>query len=55
MSKIGVIGAGTWGLALSRVLALNNHDVVVWSAIESEIDELNQTRRSNRLPEMILP
>lgn len=55
MSKIGVIGAGTWGLALSRVLALNNHDVVVWSAIESEIDELNQTRRSNHLPEMILP
>lgn len=40
MVTVGVIGSGTWGLALSRLLVLNGHDVTVWSAIESEIDEL---------------
>ena len=43
--KIGVLGAGTWGMALARMLANENHDVEVYSAIESEIDELSTTRR----------
>ena len=37
--KIGVIGAGTWGIALARMLTNSGHDVTVWSAIEKEIDE----------------
>ena len=36
--KIGVLGAGTWGMALARMLANENHDVEVYPAIESEID-----------------
>ena len=55
MKSIGVIGAGTWGLALARTLALNGNDVTVWSAIPSEIDELNETHRNSRLPDMNIP
>lgn len=55
MSKIAVIGAGTWGIALARLLALKNHNVVVWSAIESEIDNLNNTRVHPMLKDMQIP
>lgn len=55
MTTVGVIGSGTWGLALSRVLALNGHDVTVWSAIDSEIDELKEAYKNKRLPNMVLP
>ena len=43
--KIGVLGAGTWGIALARLLCNAGHDVVVWSAIEKEIDILSTTRK----------
>ena len=33
MTKIGVLGAGTWGIALARMLAVNGRDVTVWSAL----------------------
>ena len=38
MIKIGVLGAGTWGIALSRMLENSGHNVEVWSALPSEID-----------------
>lgn len=53
--KIGVLGAGTWGIALARLLANAGHDVVVWSAIENEIDTLSATRIHPNLPEVVLP
>lgn len=53
--KIGVIGAGTWGMALARMLTNSGHDVIVWSAIESEIDELSSTRIHKNLPGMVIP
>ena len=53
--KIGVIGAGTWGVALARMLTNSNHDVIIWSAIESEIDELSSTRKHKNLPGMVIP
>ena len=33
MSNIGVLGAGTWGIALARMLCNNGHRVSVWSAL----------------------
>ena len=53
--KIGVIGAGTWGIALARMLTNSGNDVVVWSAIQAEIDELSQTRVHKNLPKMVIP
>lgn len=55
MAKIAVIGAGTWGIALARLLAVKKHEVTVWSAIESEIDTLNTTRVHPILSEMDIP
>lgn len=53
--KIGVLGAGTWGMALARVLVLNGHEVTVWSAVEEEIDIMLQTGKHKNLPEMVIP
>lgn len=55
MKKIGVLGAGTWGMALARMLAVSGHSVTVWSAIEKEIDEFSATRRHPNLPGMVIP
>ena len=38
--KIGVLGAGSWGIALARLLANKMKDVTVWSALPSEIEML---------------
>ena len=55
MTKVGVLGAGTWGMALARMLSNNGHDVQVWSALESEIDEFSTTRVHPNLPGMVIP
>ena len=53
--RIGVIGAGTWGVALTRMLSNAGHEVTVWSALPAEIDELDKTRRQKNLPNMDIP
>ena len=55
MKSIGILGAGTWGMALARVLADAGHRVTVWSAIEREIDEFSATRKHPNLPGMQIP
>ncbi len=55
MAKIGVLGAGTWGTALARMLTNCAHEVTVWSALPQEIDELSQTRRHRNLPGVQIP
>lgn len=55
MKSIGVLGAGTWGMALARMLANSGNDVTVWSAIGSEIDNLQETRVHPNLPYMVIP
>ena len=55
MKKIGVLGAGTWGMALARMLANSNHEVTVWSALEREIEEFSSTRKHPNLPGMEIP
>ena len=53
--KIGILGAGTWGMALARMLCNSGHEVQAWSAIASEIDRLSTTRTQKNLPNMIIP
>ena len=55
MYKISVLGAGTWGIALARLLAQNGHNVTVWSAISSEIEQLKKTAIHPRLSNIKLP
>ena len=53
--KIGVLGAGTWGVALASLLAKNQHEVTLWSKIPSEIEELRVTGAHKNLPGALLP
>ena len=55
MKKIGVLGAGTWGVALARMLCKNGHQVMIWSALEREVEEFSATRRHPNLPGMEIP
>ena len=53
--RIGVLGAGTWGVALARLLSLNGHQVTVWSALEQEVEDYSATRKHPNLPGMEIP
>jgi glycerol-3-phosphate dehydrogenase (NAD(P)+) len=56
MAKISVIGAGSWGTALARLLDKNGHEVVMWSEIESEIEMLaREHEHKDKLPGVKLP
>lgn len=55
MTKIGVLGAGTWGMALARMLCISGHEVTVWSALEREVEEFSAVRRHPNLPGMVIP
>lgn len=50
MSKkqIGVIGAGSWGTALSMVLSDNGHQVTLWTRNESQAHEINVQRMNSK-------
>ena len=54
--KIGVIGAGSWGIALAYLLANNGHDVTVWSRSEATVEKLkNYHGNEDKLPGVKLP
>ncbi|MBR6726506.1 MAG: NAD(P)-dependent glycerol-3-phosphate dehydrogenase [Clostridia bacterium] len=53
--KIGILGAGTWGVALARMLCNAGNSVTVWSAVEQEIDDLLATKRHPNFPDVDLP
>lgn len=56
MANYSVIGAGSWGTALARVLAKNGHQVTVWSIMEDEIAMLKEKREhETKLPGVKLP
>lgn len=42
MANIGVIGSGSWGTAISNVLANNGHKVILWSFLKEEYEMLNK-------------
>ena len=54
--KIAVIGAGSWGTALSVSLSGNGHTVKIWDVDKSHLDELSENRENTRyLPGVKLP
>ena len=40
MADVAIIGAGSWGIALAKVLHTNGNKVTVWSIVEDEITML---------------
>lgn len=56
MAKAGVIGSGSWGTALARVLSKNGHEVTLWSRREEESRMLREERENkSKLPGVKLP
>ncbi len=56
MAKVGILGAGSWGVALSLVLCKNGHEVTVWSVLEEEVEMLRREREhKEKLPGVRLP
>ncbi|MCD8015214.1 MAG: NAD(P)-dependent glycerol-3-phosphate dehydrogenase [Lachnospiraceae bacterium] len=56
MAKIGIIGAGSWGLALSKLLYENGNEVTLWSFLESDAELIRTTHElTSKLPGVKLP
>ena len=56
MAKIGVVGAGSWGIALTYVLTNNGHDVTVWSRSRESVKKLSSYHgNEDKLPGVKLP
>lgn len=55
MSKVSVIGAGSWGTALAIVLNDNKHEVTIWSIMNEEIEALKKDHEhKSKLPGVII-
>lgn len=56
MVNVGILGAGSWGTALSILLSDNGHQVTIWSIDKEEVKML-QTKREHtaKLPGVKLP
>ena len=51
MAGVSVIGAGSWGMAIAKVLDTNGHEVTVWSHREEEAERLREIRENDtKLP-----
>ena len=56
MAEVGVIGAGSWGIALAKLLHTNGSKVTVWSIVEEEIAMLREKHEHvDKLPGVKLP
>lgn len=56
MAEVGVIGAGSWGIALAKLLHTNGNKVTVWSIVEDEIKMLQEKHEHvDKLPGVKLP
>ncbi len=53
--KIAILGAGTWGMALAKLLCENMHDVTVWSALPCELEPLKCGGEHKNLPGVEIP
>ena len=47
MSKIGVLGTGSWATALSRVLVDNQNEVIMYGIEQNQIDDINNKHQNS--------
>ncbi|MGL6105498.1 NAD(P)H-dependent glycerol-3-phosphate dehydrogenase [Romboutsia sp.] len=56
MSKISVLGAGSWGSALGLVLAKKGYEVSLWTLNEEQANKINNARENiDYLPGIVFP
>ncbi len=54
MSKIAIIGSGSWGVALATHLTRCGNDIKIWSFSEEEKNLINQERKCKFLPGLVI-
>ena len=53
--QIGIVGAGSWGIALAYLLNKNGHEITVWSRSEASVEKLKAYHgNEDKLPGVIL-
>lgn len=55
MARVAVLGAGSWGTALSIVLADNGHDVRLWTHRPEQAKKINNTKRNEQYLDTDIP
>ena len=54
--KIAILGAGSWGVALAKLLSCNQHEITMWSIDPEEVAMLTEyCEHKQKLPGVILP
>ncbi len=53
--RVGILGAGPFGVALGCMLAKSGRPVTIWSTTSSVVDSINRDHRCDRLPGLQLP
>lgn len=55
MTKFAVLGSGTWGCALARLLSRRGHETWLWSYTQEEYETLKTSHRYPNLPGVVMP
>ena len=53
--KIAILGSGSWGTAMGKILALNGHNEIIWTRDEKVKDSINNGENPYYLPGITLP
>ena len=53
--KVGILGAGAYGIALASVINKNHVEVEVWTPLDSEYNDLITTKKVRKLQDYTLP
>ena len=54
MENVLILGAGTWGVAIAKLLSNNGHKVTCWARNENLINELKEKHLHPKLPKVVL-
>ena len=55
MSKVCILGAGSWGCALATALDSNGYETLLWARRKDQADEINDRHTNSKyLPEVVL-
>ncbi len=54
MTRIAVLGGGSWGVALAQLCAVQGHETVIWARSSEAVAAINDTHRSRYLPDIAL-
>lgn len=54
--SVGVVGAGSWGTTLAKIVGENDHEVLLWARRPELVEQLNEGRHNPQyLPQVALP